>query len=48
MKLLGFADAVALSQPARPAVPLTFPVLAQLVRKRSGAEDDMPAPARPR
>ncbi len=32
MELLGFADAVARSQPARPAAPLRFPVLAKLAR----------------
>lgn len=38
MELLGFADAVALSQPAKPAAPLRFPVLAKLARNsaRSG------------
>jgi hypothetical protein len=32
--LLGFADAVAASQPARPFEPLAFPVLSRLVRAR--------------
>jgi hypothetical protein len=35
--LLGFADAVTRSQPARPSRPLTFPVLSQLARDRRGA-----------
>jgi hypothetical protein len=32
--LLGFADAVAASQPARPFEPLTFPVMSRLVEDR--------------
>jgi hypothetical protein len=32
--LLGFADAVTRSQPARPFEPLTFPVLSRLVQAR--------------
>jgi hypothetical protein len=35
--LLGFADAVAGAQPARPFEPLTFPVLSRLVEKRRAA-----------
>jgi hypothetical protein len=35
--LLGFADAVTRSQPARPFEPLTFPVLRKLVEHRNGA-----------
>jgi hypothetical protein len=35
--LLGFADAVAASQPARPFAPLTFPVLTGLVADRREA-----------
>jgi hypothetical protein len=35
--LLGFADAVTRSQPARPFEPLTFPVLRKLVEHRRGA-----------
>jgi hypothetical protein len=35
--LLGFADAVTRSQPARPLEPLTFPVLRKLVEHRRGA-----------
>ena len=35
--LLGFADAVARSQPARPFEPLEFPVLARLVEDRRAA-----------
>ena len=35
--LLGFADAVTRSQPARPFEPLTFPVLRKLVDDRRGA-----------
>jgi hypothetical protein len=34
--LLGFADAVAASQPARPFAPLEFPVLSRLVEGRRG------------
>jgi hypothetical protein len=34
IELLGFADAVARSQPARPFAPLEFPVLARLVEDR--------------
>ncbi|HEY3959182.1 MAG TPA: hypothetical protein VGL68_01590 [Solirubrobacteraceae bacterium] len=37
IELLGFVDAVARSQPARPFEPLTFPVLARLVEGRSAA-----------
>jgi hypothetical protein len=32
--LLGFADAVTASRPARPFAPLEFPVLARLVEDR--------------
>ena len=35
--LLGFADAVARSQPPRPFVPLEFPVLSRLVEGRRGS-----------
>jgi hypothetical protein len=35
--LLGFADAVARNQPARPFEPLEFPVLRQLVGDRRGS-----------
>ncbi len=35
--LLGFADAVAASQPARRAGPLAFPALARLLAERRGA-----------
>jgi hypothetical protein len=35
--LLGFADAVTRSQPARPHVPLEFPVLSRLVEGRRGS-----------
>jgi hypothetical protein len=38
--LLGFADAVRSSQPARPPVPLEFPVLAHLTRRRVPAATD--------
>jgi hypothetical protein len=41
MELLGFADAVALSQPARPVVPLTFPVLAKLARNSACTGDGL-------
>jgi hypothetical protein len=34
IELLGFADAVAASQPARPFEPLAFPVMARLVQGR--------------
>jgi hypothetical protein len=37
IELLGFADAVTRSQPARPFEPLTFPVLSRLVEDRSAA-----------
>lgn len=37
MELLGFADAIALSQPARSATPLTFPVLASLAKRSARA-----------
>jgi hypothetical protein len=37
IELLGFADAVTRSQPARPFEPLTFPVLSRLVERRSAA-----------
>lgn len=37
IELLGFADAVTRSQPARPFEPLTFPVLSRLVEGRSAA-----------
>jgi hypothetical protein len=40
MELLGFADAVTLSQPARPAAPLRFPVLARLARNNARAGKD--------
>jgi hypothetical protein len=35
--LLGFADAVAATQPPRPFEPLVFPVLPRLVEERRGA-----------
>jgi hypothetical protein len=35
--LLGFADAVAVSQPPRPFEPLAFPALGRLVQQRRGA-----------
>ena len=35
--LLGFADAVTRSQPARPFEPLAFPVLSRLVEDRRGS-----------
>lgn len=41
MELLGFADAVTLNQPARPAAPLTFPVLAQLAKKSARADNHL-------
>ena len=41
IELLGFADAVALSQPHRPPAPLEFPVLWRLVEGRR----DSPHPA---
>jgi hypothetical protein len=41
--LLGFADAVTRSQPARPPEPLQFPVLARLARDTG---EPAPAPAR--
>lgn len=37
IELLGFADAVTHSQPARPFEPLIFPVLSRLVAGRSAA-----------
>ncbi len=37
IELLGFADAVTRSQPARPFEPLAFPVLSRLVEGRSAA-----------
>lgn len=36
--LLGFADAVTASQPARPFVPLEFPVLSRLAKDRRDSE----------
>ena len=35
--LLGFADAIAVSQPPRPFEPLAFPALGRLVQQRRGA-----------
>ena len=35
--LLGFADAVAVNQPARPFEPLEFPVLLRLLGNRRGS-----------
>lgn len=37
IELLGFADAVTASQPARPFAPLAFPVLSRLVEDRRGS-----------
>ncbi len=36
--LLGFADAVTASQPARPFEPLAFPVMSRLVEKRRATD----------
>lgn len=37
LELLGFADAVQLSQPAKPAIPLAFPVLARVAGKQGAS-----------
>jgi len=37
IELLGFADAVTLNQPPRPAAPLKFPVLSRLFENRRGS-----------
>ncbi len=38
MELLGFADAVARSQPARPAAPLEFPALGERAKRSAGSD----------